>query len=100
MEDFGTDKASAGYYYSWNGFTLLCPDKVNEEGKTLMLNGSWGMNQTSKIEFRVNRCRSNQEITCESDENINKFLRDMKIQSWILHDNIDFRKYEGKPVSK
>ena len=56
IEDFGGDDVAAGYYYSWNGFTILCPELVNKDGKTLTLNGAWGFNETSKIEFRVNRC--------------------------------------------
>jgi hypothetical protein len=44
LEDFGTDEVSAGYYYSWNGFMLLCPEITNDQGKNLTLNGAWGFN--------------------------------------------------------
>jgi hypothetical protein len=56
LEDFGFDEKNAGFFYSWNGFLLLCPELKNKDGKDLTLNGAWGFNQTSRIEFRINRC--------------------------------------------
>jgi len=79
LEDFGTDETSAGYYYSWNGFMVMCPEMINKDGKNLTLDGAWGMNQTSRIEFRANRCTSEYYNDCDSEENIDKMLRDMKI---------------------
>ena len=99
IEDFGGDDVAAGYYYAWNGFTLLCPELVNKDGKTLTLNGAWGFNETSKIEFRVNRCQK-EFHDCETEDNIDKFLRDMKIQAWMVHDHVDFREYVNRPTSK
>lgn len=79
LEDFGTDQVSADLFYSWNGFMLLCPEMTNKDGKNLTLNGAWGMNQTSRIEFRVNRCQKEFYDDCESEENINFMLRDLLI---------------------
>ena len=98
LEDFGDTTVAADYYYSWNGFTLLCPETKNLEGKILTLNGAWGFNQTSKIEFRVNRCQK-EFHNCDSEEYIDAVLRDMMIQTWIVHDHIDFRLYNSRPVS-
>ena len=56
LQDFGEDEVSAKYFYSWNGFMLLCPKTQSEEGKELSLFGAWGMNETSRIQFRVDRC--------------------------------------------
>jgi len=78
---------------------ILCPETTNVDGKTLMLDGAWGFNKTSKIEFRVNRCQK-EFHDCDTEENIDAMLRDMKIQSWIVNDHIDFRKYDSKPVSQ
>ena len=100
-EDFGTDEASTKYYQSWNGFMLMCPAAVNKEGKKLTLNGAWGMNQTSRIQFRVDRCTDPDNLgKCESDTEIDKLLRDMQIQTWIVTEHINFNNMDKKPVSK
>ena len=98
-EDFGNTDVTNDYFYSWKGFTILCPETTNSDGKKLTLNGAWGFNQTSKIEFRVNRCQK-EFHNCDSEENIDAMLRDMMIQTWIVHDHIDFRNYDSAPVSQ
>lgn len=84
LEDFGGRIETDYYHQSWHSFTFLCPETVNSEGRHLTLNGSWGMNQTSKIEYRVDRCNS-EFFDCESEENIDKMLRDLRIQTWIVN---------------
>ena len=99
LDDFGNSSLTDKYFYSWNGFIILCPEKTNSDGKNLTLNGAWGMNQTKSLEFRVERC-SDEQGSCESDENIDSFLRDLRIQTWIIQEHIDFRKIDKVPVSK
>ena len=99
LDDFGNSSLTDKYFYSWNGFIILCPEKTNSDGKNLTLNGAWGMNQTKSLEFRVERC-SDEQGSYESDENIDSFLRDLRIQTWIIQEHIDFRKIDKVPVSK
>lgn len=100
VEDFGTDETAAGYFYSWNGFILMCPELTNKDGKNLTLDGAWGFNQTSRIEFRVDLCNKAEDDTCAEANEVNAMLRDMKIQSWILHDHIDFRNHTHRPTTQ
>lgn len=43
-EDFGETDVAKDFFYSWNGFTILCPETTNSDGKTMTLNGAWGFN--------------------------------------------------------
>lgn len=81
---------------------FLCPVTTNADGKRLTLDGAWGMNQTSRLQFTVDRCTEKDGSTnlCESDAKIDALLRDLQIQTWIIHEHIDFRKMTEKPVAK
>jgi hypothetical protein len=35
LEDFGVEESSAALFYSWNGYSLLCPDIPKDDGLIL-----------------------------------------------------------------
>lgn len=51
------------------------------------------------MQFRIDKC-DGKVNECESDEKIKGFLRDIKFQTWIVQEHIDFRKISEEPVSK
>lgn len=77
IKDFGNTTVTDKYFYSWNGFITLCPELKNKDGKQITFNGAWGMNQTSAMQFRIDKC-DGKVNECESDEKIKGFLRDIK----------------------
>ena len=84
QDDFGSDEQSIKYFKEWDGFMILCPKTVNDDGKTLMLNGAKGAMRTSSLTFRVERCHAASH--CQSEKQIDDYIHDMIIQTWIVQE--------------
>ena len=58
----------------------------------------------NEIEFRVSRCDNSKlksgEPRCASDSEIDEFLYDFVISSWIIYEQMDYEIYGSKPVFK
>ena len=77
---------------------MICPDFTNSglEDDTWKLKGSVASFVIKRGEFVVERCRN--ETYCETDENINKFISDLVVDTWVFQEKIDYLKYLEKPV--
>ena len=71
-------------FASWKGYMIMCPEVENKDWKKLKLNGAKGMMKTSSITLRVERC--NEENFCESDAEIDKYISDISIQTWVIQE--------------
>lgn len=49
-------------------------------------------------QFTIERCVG--ETYCESNENINKFISDLQVDTWVFSEKIDYLMYLEKPVFK
>ena len=97
-EDFGTDEYSAKLFYSWSGWIILCPESINKDGKRPTLNGYRGSNQTSYLQLRAETCKG--ADNCADEDEITEKTRDIQVNTWVLHEEIDFSKYGERPTKK
>lgn len=54
--------------------------------------------RTSAVTFRVEKC--SQASHCKSDEEISNYIEDVRVQTWMIQEQINFRNYETRPTSK
>ena len=73
---------------------MICPDFSSTEWK---LRGSPASFVIKRGEFVIERCVGPH---CETDENINKFVSDLQVDTWVFQEKIDYLKYHVKPVFK
>lgn len=98
QDDFGDDALAEKLFASWAGYMIMCPELVNEDGKELTFSGAKGMMRTSSVTFRVEKCR--QGSRCRSEQEINEYIQDISVQTWIIQEQINFRDQQGRPTSK
>ena len=67
-----------------------------------MLYSQEGENVIESMIIKVEKCSSklNEPGFCKSETEINEFIKDIKIQLYILEETLDLRKREGETVQK
>lgn len=98
QEDFGTDEKSIQFFESWSGYMIMCPEFVNSEGDELKFSGAKGMTKTRSVTFRVERCSGASH--CESEPEIDNYISDISVQTWIIQEQINFQDMYNRPTSK
>ena len=102
QDDFGQTEQDKKFYKDWTGFDLLCPDEKEDE--PLVLKGEPANMRYKNIEFRVDRCddskRTKDQQACASEQEINDFIYDLEIDSWIIYEMVDYSIFNKKPVYK
>ena len=104
-EDFGTADMVDGWFKSWEGFSMICPDFENSglKDNTWHFKGGISSFEINRGEFVIERCKNDPDKGidyCESDENINKFVYDLAIDTWVLYEKINVELYGQKPIQK
>lgn len=78
---------------------LLCPDTTNSNGKELTMAGFKGQMKTSSIIYKVEKCHG-EKHKCKDEDKINDYIRNMNIEMWIIHEQLDFRMQGVRPTTK
>ena len=63
-----------------------------------MFNGAKGMMRTSSVTFRVEKCVTSSR--CKSNKEINEYIKDFNVQTWIIQEQINFEKQDERPTTK
>ena len=58
---------------------------------------------SDRIIFKIDRCvnekrRAKGLSDCYSEEEIDEYIRDLEINPWYVQENINYRKFDSKPV--
>ena len=93
QSDFGEDKYDREFYKSWGDIDMiLCADFHGHLDDQWTLRGSVNnyREERHEIEFKVDRCNNANlkpgEPPCASDQEINEFLHDFEISSWVIQE--------------
>ena len=73
---------------------MLCPDIPKGDG--LMLQGTPASMITKNFSFSVKKCKNRK--TCKPEHEINKWIEDVQVDSWVVQQNMDFEEYDGDPI--
>lgn len=88
LEDFGDGKESLGYFESWTGFSLLCPDVDNHD---FILQNTLGSMISKYLSFEVRRCVNTTENGnwCHSPQEIDDYLSKSSVEFWTIQTHVD-----------
>ena len=81
-EDFGSHSKGDEILTDWEGYSLICPDLSSLDGGTWMFTGDASSFISERGEFVIERCK--EESYCKNDEEINKFVSDLQVDTWVF----------------
>lgn len=69
----------------------------NAQGDQLKVEEFKGSMKTSSINFRVEKCHDASH--CLPQDQINAYLRNLDIEMWSIHEEIEFKKQGTRPTT-
>ena len=103
VEDFNAaygEEFGAARLKDWTGFSLICPDL--NEGQDLMIKGSKASMKASVAMMEIRKCDKSRsspgDPTCHIETDINDYIEDMQIDTWIAYNKINFQEHVKSPL--
>ena len=82
----------------WPGYSILCRNTSFD----MDMAGGFYSNEQYQNVFRVDKCvnetENDEKGRCASPEEINKFISNVKIETWTANFKLDFNIHEGIPL--
>lgn len=79
-------------FESWAGFSLICPQSVD-----FKIKGDPSSMISNKMVIQIKKCNNETleegEERCAPIEVIDEYVRDINVDTWVLHENVDFSIY-------
>lgn len=81
--------------------SVICSDL--SEHPEISLAGDLTMLQAKAVEFQINRCDNDLREAkgkgpCKSETQIDEYIRDIEVETWAIHNTVDFTIYGELPV--